>query len=168
MGLFNFLGGSSKNSPNLLVAEEFTNLDIEGLLARSEFYEEHEYQGQFNSVTYEAELDKLFLNIFDGIRLRVGSTEKDPDKVIIVTFVVLHRQPKISEIASLVANMNRLMKKHDDDWTDVDVMRIESGVWRGRTYMLNPGMVMIQLDEFDGISMSITGFKTFLDGITTP
>ncbi len=117
-------------------------------------------------ITYEAELESPFLNIFDGIRLRVSSREKIADQVIIVTFVLLNREMSISEASILVTKMNRLLKKYDDDWTDVDVMRIESGVWRGRTYILNPGMIGITLEEFNGIYLNITGFKEFIAQIS--
>jgi hypothetical protein len=49
MGFFNFFGSNNNNdaSKNSLL-DEFRNLDIEKLLEKSVFYEEHEYECKFN------------------------------------------------------------------------------------------------------------------------
>jgi hypothetical protein len=163
MGIFSFFSSDNNKGTLNSVADEFRNLNLENLLEKSDFYEEHKYEGKFNSITYEAKLDSPFLNIFDGIRIRVSSPNKELEKFAIVTFVLLSRKVSIKEASLLVNKINNLLKE-DDNWTDVDKMRIESGVWRGRSYM-NSIMVAIEMDSIDGITLCITGYKDFLNHI---
>lgn len=162
MKFFNLFSSKTSSKSYNQIATEFKTLDFKKLLEESYFYKENESEGQFNSITYEANLDVPFLNVFNKIRLRISTKEKQIEKLKMVTFVS-DDEMEISEVSNLVNTFTNLFKIYDDDFTEVDIMRIESGVWRGRSYLLNLGLAMIDLDETDGVIFSIAGFQQFVE-----
>lgn len=168
MGLLDIFRKKSSSSTSDKSLEDFSTLDLSALLDKSVFYKRHEHADKFNSIEYECSLENLVLKTFDKIRIRLGWEEKelkqDAKSAIITTFLRKDRKMTMQQTAYVVNTVAKICKVHDDNWTNADEMRINSGVWRGRNFMVGNCMVTIELDENDGITLCIVGFKDFLAG----
>lgn len=87
-----------------------------------------------------------------------------------MTFLLKDKQLTMQQAAFIVNSVAKTCKVNDDNWTDVDEMRIKSNIWRGRTFIIGDDydcMVSIELDDKDGFILCISGFEKFCQTIAS-
>lgn len=162
MGLFDiFRKAPSKTSP----FDSAIKIDLPTLLNNSTFYKEHKSkEGVLNSIEYESPLNTAVLNTFDTIRIRLGSNKKEINKEtpIILTFLLQGKNIDTEQAKFVVNQIAKCCKVEDENWTDIDAIRIHEGTWRGRTFFLNENLISIEWDQHEGLTLCITGYQKYL------
>ncbi len=161
MGLFSRLKKNETSNPFKGVIE----YDIKSLFVKSNKIQETSNSTDESIKTdFEVDLNPPLLSTFDTLKitLGMGKVELSKETPTILTFYRKNEQPTFDSIKNVVNKIAKCCNVKDDNWEDVDQMRIESGEWRGRSFFLGPNLVSIELDEKLGLSLCITGYQNYL------
>jgi len=173
MGLFDIFRKKTltetPTSFNSLPFSDFIKLDLSALLEKAVVINRHVdiQSGEFKFIDYESFLENPVLKIFNTIQIRLHWEEKEIREDLNLTFLLKGKSMTIQEIAFIVNSIAEICKVSNDNWTNVDEMRINSGIWRGRSFFLDTSLVSIYLDNDYGVVLSIAGFKNFKEFITS-
>lgn len=148
------------------IIQELKEFDIDLLFANSDKIDE-----TADTQTYHAKLPENFLGLFDSIEYKVGLRDgkfvrHNEFKIALlsVTFYSQNKSQNKNDIKNLVNTLMHLYNITDDDWTDIDSMRIDSGSWRGRT-IIQKDIVYIGLNEHSKVTFELAIYNKFMETI---
>ena len=125
--------------------------------------------GEMDVPEFEHNFEKPFLGAFDTLNFLVGKPENDSSeklKIASATFWNQFGELTHQQMEYVVNSLMVLCDITDDYWTNVDEMRVDSGVWRGRSIMSDV-TVFIELDEIKGFKLTIIGMNKFMAKIAS-
>lgn len=145
---------------------EILNFDIDEVLLQSiEVNKGFDESGEVKFIDYQAKLPNPELRVLDTIEIRIFSEKKElnPDIQTHITLFCKSIRPTISDYKEVVNSIANFCGVNDDFWGDTDKYRVETGVWRGRTFFLDEDdMVSIEMNEEHPIEVSIMSFNKML------
>ena len=167
MGLFSIFSknniGKEKQKNELLV--DFKNIDLQELLANSFNISEREIEGTDGIILTDWEaylLEKTVLGIFDTVQITLKGKEKQIRENDYIQVAFFKIQPTTMQQNEYIVNsVAKICSIQNDNWTDTDKMRINSGVWRGRMFQHGDSTFYIDLHAINGITLTISGFNNF-------
>ena len=166
MGLFSIFSKkqTDKEIQNNGLLVDFKNIDLSELLSKSFNIAEREIEGTGGIIItdWEVNLDKTVLGIFDTVQITLKGKEKvinDNDSIQVAFF---KSEPTTMQQNEYIVNtIAKICNVKNDNWTAIDKMRIDSGVWRGRMFQYGDSTFFIDLDIINGITLTISGFNNF-------
>ena len=165
MGLFNIFKKTTSESTSANTSSflGLSLIDFSVLLEKSIEFKKYDNEGKLSRIEYECALDTLFLKTFDVVRIVCEGKEIKKGKPIMLTFLTKSKKITMQQAAFVVNSVAKACKVNNDNWGNVDEMRIKSGVWRGRSFYLDdlqmPSTVFIELNDPDGVMLCIIGYK---------
>jgi hypothetical protein len=166
MGIFSIFSknntGKEKQKNELLV--DFKNINLQELLADSFNISEREIEGTDGIILtdWEAYLEKTVLGIFDTVQITLKGKEKEIRENDSIQVAFFKRQPTTMQQNEYIVNSAaKICSIQNDNWTDTDKMRINSGVWRGRMFQHGDTTFYIDLNPINGITLTISAFNNF-------
>ncbi|GFD96351.1 hypothetical protein KUL156_59660 [Alteromonas sp. KUL156] len=144
----------------------FSNINIGKLIKNAEILNKTN-EGEIENISFHVELDPPFLDVFDDFSFLVSNNadgyimdETNNIKVLNAKFSaesILLQEEEMAKVVNLIMNM---CDENNDYWTEVDYMRILSGVWRGRINL--DYNVFITLDKEENFTLEFIDFNDFL------
>lgn len=167
MALFNFF--KKNNSSKSILG--FSDLNYNDIVEKSIFINKQNLDENLESVELEYTFDGILLNAFDVVRIKLGRRngeflKNDNNEIIFAsaTFYKKNKSLTMEQMQYVVDYILKVCGVEDDPWSEVDEMRINSGVWRGRI-LLADGKVFIILDDEFGFKIDIIGLNDFIKKI---
>ena len=144
----------------------FSDINIPKLIEKAEILSQT-FEGNIETILFYIDLEPLFLDVFEQFSFIVGINDgnyvlddSNNIKVLEAKFSsdsILLEEEQMANVVNLIMKMCGV---NDDNWTDVDYMRILSGVWRGR---INTEFnVVISLDEDENFTLELTSLNEFI------
>jgi hypothetical protein len=124
---------------------------------------ESEIEGTDITLTvWQAYQQMNVLGIFDTIEITLKGKEKEFDEhdSIGVLFFKLE-STTMQQNEYIVNTIAKICDIKNDNWTDTDKMRINSGDWRGRLFQYGNSTFYIELHVLYGVTLTISGFNDF-------
>ena len=148
--------------------EEFRELNFEEYLRNIGQLETIKI-GEMDVPEFEHNFEKPFLDTFDTLNFLVGKPENDFSKQLKIasaTFWNQFGELTHKQMEYVVNSLMVICDVIDDYWTNIDGMRVDSGVWRGRSIMSDV-TVFIELDDIKGFKLTIIGMNKFMNKIAS-
>ena len=165
--VFDIFGKKDSTTTNL--TKEISSINFNKILSDSTVFSKYD-DPEFETIEYECKLETKFLNTFDTVRIRIGIEKKEiiPSELIpSITFLSKNNKITIQQTAFVVNSVVKECKVKNEDWTNVDEVRIKAGNWRGRflaqsddsKFSDNFDIAQIELHEKEGLKLYIINYK---------
>ncbi len=154
MGLFDIFKLENKKGSSYSSELLF---DLNKMLEKAELYE-----SKSNLIKYKCKLEKNVFDVFDTLIIMINSQEKIINSKDTISIVLINSQKQYTdEQAKFVVNtMIKFCNVTDDNWREIDAIRIKEGCWRGRTFLDFKGSaIFIDHDEDLGFTLTIAAYN---------
>lgn len=168
MGLFNLFKKNINSKSTIRDIDDLKLLNFNELIKTTKIIEEKKFRTDGYLITHEYVFNQSFLGAFNRINFQIFKQENgqllkdDKGKIKLVKVTFFNNNIISSVQMKNVVNSFMQYIDNDDLWTDVDDMRIASGIWRGRT-VLKDFTLFIRLDDNLGFIVELIGLNKFLD-----